>query len=165
MNPSDADANSRKLELGALSSSSWLRACALPASPPVLILFDHGTPKGASVRCLGTTLHTAKSRGWDTLSNGALLTAAERQGSSCCSRLTGASANSRTCKYAGSPSSRPRVQFRAQAPMRGGATRVASSPTASSRRRVSSVSTSTDSAVATSVRVIIGSIARVMPAS
>jgi len=58
----------------------------------VLILFDHGTPKGLVRALSGHTVHTAQSRGWDTLSNGALLTAAERQGSRCCSRLTGASA-------------------------------------------------------------------------
>jgi hypothetical protein len=46
----------------------------------VLILFDHGTPKGL-VRALSEhTVHTAQSRGWDTLSNGALLTAAEAAG-------------------------------------------------------------------------------------
>jgi hypothetical protein len=47
----------------------------------VLILFDHGTPKGL-IRALlpGHTVHTAQSRGWDTLSNGALLNAAEEAG-------------------------------------------------------------------------------------
>ena len=46
----------------------------------MLILFDHGTPKGL-VRALdGHTVHTAQSRGWDTLSNGALLNAAEEAG-------------------------------------------------------------------------------------
>ena len=37
-------------------------------SPPVLILFDHGTPKGL-IRALlpGHTIHTAQSKGWDTL--------------------------------------------------------------------------------------------------
>jgi len=46
----------------------------------VLILFDHGTPKGLVRALSGHTVHTAQSRGWDTLSNGALLTAAETAG-------------------------------------------------------------------------------------
>jgi hypothetical protein len=46
----------------------------------VLILFDHGTPKGLVRALPGHTVHTAQSRGWDTLGNGALLTAAEAAG-------------------------------------------------------------------------------------
>ena len=46
----------------------------------MLILFDHGTPKGLVRALSGHTVHTAQSRGWDTLSNGALLTAAEEAG-------------------------------------------------------------------------------------
>jgi hypothetical protein len=43
----------------------------------VLVLFDHGTPKGL-VRALSRhTIRTAQSQGWDTLSNGSLLDAAE----------------------------------------------------------------------------------------
>jgi len=60
--------------------SSWLRACALLLSPPVLVLFDHGTPKGLARALSGHTIHTVQSRGWDTLSNGALLNAAEEAG-------------------------------------------------------------------------------------
>ena len=46
----------------------------------MLVLFDHGTPKGLG-RLLAThTVHTAQSRGWDTLSNGELLAAAEGAG-------------------------------------------------------------------------------------
>jgi hypothetical protein len=46
----------------------------------VVVLFDHGTPKGLA-RALSThTIHTAQSKGWDTLSNGALLDAAEEAG-------------------------------------------------------------------------------------
>jgi hypothetical protein len=46
----------------------------------MLILFDHVTPKGVA-RCLpGHTVITAKDQGWDTLSNGELLAAAERAG-------------------------------------------------------------------------------------
>ena len=49
-------------------------------SLPVLILFDHGTPKGLAGAVSGYTVHTAQARGWDTLSNGALLNAAEEAG-------------------------------------------------------------------------------------
>jgi hypothetical protein len=43
----------------------------------VLVLFDHGTPNGLARLLAGHTIHTAQSRGWDALSNGALLNAAE----------------------------------------------------------------------------------------
>jgi hypothetical protein len=43
----------------------------------VLVLFDHGTPKGLARAMSGHTVHTAQAKGWDTLSNGALLNAAE----------------------------------------------------------------------------------------
>ena len=46
----------------------------------MLILFDHGTPKGLIRALPGHTVHTAQAKGWDTLSNGALLTAAEEAG-------------------------------------------------------------------------------------
>jgi hypothetical protein len=46
----------------------------------VLILFDHGTPKGLARALSGHTVHTAQARGWDTLSNGELLSAAEEAG-------------------------------------------------------------------------------------
>jgi hypothetical protein len=46
----------------------------------VLVVFDHGTPKGLARTLVGHTDRTAKSRGWDTLSNRALLTAAEEAG-------------------------------------------------------------------------------------
>jgi hypothetical protein len=43
----------------------------------MLILFDHGAPRGIS-RVLRThTVVTAKARRWERLANGALLTAAE----------------------------------------------------------------------------------------
>ncbi len=48
--------------------------------PPVLILFDHGTPRGLIRALAGHTVHTAQAKGWDTLSNGALLDAAEEAG-------------------------------------------------------------------------------------
>jgi hypothetical protein len=41
------------------------------------ILFDHGTPKGLIPALSGHTVITAQSRGWDKLTNGALLDAAE----------------------------------------------------------------------------------------
>ncbi len=43
----------------------------------MLILFDHGTPKGLIRALPGHTIITAQSRGWDRLSNGALLNVAE----------------------------------------------------------------------------------------
>ena len=43
----------------------------------MLVLFDHGTPKGLIRALPGHTVHTAQAKGWDTLSNGALLNAAE----------------------------------------------------------------------------------------
>ena len=46
----------------------------------MLILFDHGTPKGLVRALSGHTVHTAQARGWDRLSNGALLDAAEEAG-------------------------------------------------------------------------------------
>lgn len=46
----------------------------------MLILFDHGTPKGLARALSGHTVTTAQSRGWDRLSNGALLEVAEQAG-------------------------------------------------------------------------------------
>lgn len=46
----------------------------------MLILFDHGTPRGLIHALPGHTVHTAQARGWDTLSNGELLNAAEEAG-------------------------------------------------------------------------------------
>jgi hypothetical protein len=46
----------------------------------VLVLFDPGTPRGLAQALPGHTIHTARSRGWNTLSNGALLNAAEAAG-------------------------------------------------------------------------------------
>ena len=43
----------------------------------MLVLFDHGTPKGLIRALPGHTVYTAQAKGWDTLSNGALLNAAE----------------------------------------------------------------------------------------
>jgi hypothetical protein len=45
----------------------------------MLILFDHGTPKGLARALAGHTVITAQAKGWDTLSNGELLDAAERE--------------------------------------------------------------------------------------
>jgi hypothetical protein len=44
----------------------------------MLILFDHGTPKGLARALLGHTIIRAQAQGWDKLHNGALLTAAEQ---------------------------------------------------------------------------------------
>ena len=44
----------------------------------MLVLFDHGTPKGLIRALPGHTVHTAQAKGWDTLSNGALLKVAEQ---------------------------------------------------------------------------------------
>ena len=46
----------------------------------MLILFDHGTPRGIARFLSGHTVIRAKQRGWDTLSNGDLLAEAERAG-------------------------------------------------------------------------------------
>jgi hypothetical protein len=46
----------------------------------MLVLFDHMTPRGIAQFLRGHTVATAKDRGWDTLSNGDLLAAAERAG-------------------------------------------------------------------------------------
>jgi len=46
----------------------------------MLILFDHGTPRGLGRLLSGHTVVTAQSRGWDRLSNGLLLEAAENAG-------------------------------------------------------------------------------------
>lgn len=46
----------------------------------MLILFDHGTPKGLAKALSGHLVVTAREGGWDTLSNGALLDEAEKAG-------------------------------------------------------------------------------------
>jgi len=46
----------------------------------MFILFDHGAPRGLARAFAGHTITTAKARGWDRLSNGALLKAAEAAG-------------------------------------------------------------------------------------
>jgi hypothetical protein len=43
----------------------------------MLILFDHGTPKGLIRALAGHTAITAQAKGWDKLDNGALLDAAQ----------------------------------------------------------------------------------------
>src|SRR5258707_14471733 len=46
----------------------------------MLILFDHGTPRGVA-RCLEEhTVKEARAQGWDRLTNGELLKAAEEAG-------------------------------------------------------------------------------------
>ena len=46
----------------------------------MLVLFEHGTAKGPARVLSGHTIQTAQAKGWDTLSNGALLNAAEEAG-------------------------------------------------------------------------------------
>jgi hypothetical protein len=46
----------------------------------MLILFDHGAPQGVSRSLTTHIVVTAKSRGWEQLSNGDLLRAAEEAG-------------------------------------------------------------------------------------
>jgi hypothetical protein len=46
----------------------------------MLILFDHGTPRGIARFLPGHTVTRARQRGWDRLSNGDLLAEAERVG-------------------------------------------------------------------------------------
>jgi hypothetical protein len=55
-------------------------AFLLQTLPLMLILFDHGTPRGIARFLLGHAVTRAKQRGWDTLSNGDLLVEAERAG-------------------------------------------------------------------------------------
>jgi hypothetical protein len=46
----------------------------------MLVLFDHGTPRGLARALEGHTVKEARAQGWDTLSNGDLLNAAEKAG-------------------------------------------------------------------------------------
>jgi hypothetical protein len=46
----------------------------------VLVLFDHGAPRGLARLLSGHTVDMAQSRGWASLSNGDLLNAAEQAG-------------------------------------------------------------------------------------
>ena len=59
---------------------STRRPPLLQTPPSMLILFDHVTPKGIARALVGHTVTKAKDRGWDTLSNGDLLAAAETAG-------------------------------------------------------------------------------------
>ena len=47
----------------------------------MLILFDHGTPRGIARSLQNHTVKEAKAKRWDTLSSGELLRAAEEAGS------------------------------------------------------------------------------------
>ena len=46
----------------------------------MLVLFDHGTPRGIAHALQDHTVKEARAQGWDTLSNGELLKAAEEAG-------------------------------------------------------------------------------------
>jgi hypothetical protein len=55
----------------------------------MLVLFDHGTPRGIARALQGHSVKEARAQGWgDTLSNGELLKAAEDAGLTCFSRPT-----------------------------------------------------------------------------
>jgi len=69
----------------------------------MLVLFDHGTPSGIAPALVGHTVVEARERGWDKLSNGDLLNAAEAAGFKYCSRQTRISSISKTWLAAGSP--------------------------------------------------------------
>ncbi len=44
------------------------------------VLFDHGTPRGLANLLIGHEVRIAKAEGWEQLTNGELLTEAERAG-------------------------------------------------------------------------------------
>lgn len=46
----------------------------------MLVLFDHGAPRGLARSLTDHTVKEARAQGWDTLGNGALLAAAENAG-------------------------------------------------------------------------------------
>jgi hypothetical protein len=46
----------------------------------MLVLFNHGTPRGIARALQGHTVKEARAQGWDTLSNGELLKVAEDAG-------------------------------------------------------------------------------------
>jgi len=46
----------------------------------MLVLLDHGTPRGIARFLDGHTVKEARAQGWDTLTNGELLKAAEKAG-------------------------------------------------------------------------------------
>ena len=46
----------------------------------MLILFDNGTPRGLTNFLTGHSVEEARTRGWEELSNGELIAAAERAG-------------------------------------------------------------------------------------
>ena len=46
----------------------------------MLVLFDHGTPRGITPALRNHTVKEARAMGWDTLSNGELLKVAEAAG-------------------------------------------------------------------------------------
>ena len=48
--------------------------------PPMLVLFDHGTPRSIARWLQGHVVVEAIARGWGRLANGALLKAAEEAG-------------------------------------------------------------------------------------
>src|SRR5207253_283048 len=77
---STSRANTSTRYLSLPPAASTLQLQRRPAPPSMLILFDHVTPKGIARALVGHTVTKAKDRGWDTLSNGDLLAAAEEAG-------------------------------------------------------------------------------------
>src|SRR5208337_3374727 len=63
-----------------LPRAALTRSPPLQSPPRMLILFDHVTPSGIARFLPGHTVTRAKDRGWDALTNGNLLTEAERAG-------------------------------------------------------------------------------------
>lgn len=68
----------------------------------MLILFDNGTPRGLA-HSLGHEVREARALGWDRLTNGELLSAAEEPDSTCCSPPTGTFPTSKNLQVARSP--------------------------------------------------------------
>jgi hypothetical protein len=65
-----------------LQLAAWIRQRlrSLRPRPTMLVLFDHGTPSGIAPALVGHTVVEARERGWDRVSNGDLLNAAEAAG-------------------------------------------------------------------------------------
>lgn len=59
---------------------TWRRKAADLSIFLMLILFDHGTPRGIARSLLGHKVREAREQGWDRLTNGELLAAAEEAG-------------------------------------------------------------------------------------
>jgi hypothetical protein len=86
----------------------------------MLILFDHGAPQGVA-RALGAhTVITAQARGWDKLTNGALLAAAEEAAVDLLFTATYRPTNKIASFAEGRSRARPEARFRLRTPREGG---------------------------------------------